>query len=248
MEIKTTDIVVASHKETLRWVEMWKAFNKVTPILPGCKFKIYRTGDPMEGATMLVNKGREAGQWLAHIVENYDKLADVTLFVQADLGASFGQNPNEWPQDLNVFKRMRLPVVDGGGCCELGPIDDYSYYGWPSLSRVRVSVTTPGFGEKHNRGFGPNLAASPADPEIKLLWGEKTPSLINWSAGGMEFGAQHMLTRGFIRRLPKEYYSNILDAVRNYELAHWLEFGKWPVIIYDVFRQGPLRDPSPTKA
>jgi hypothetical protein len=96
-------------------------------MLPGCEFKIYRTGDKMEGATMLINKGREAGQWLAHIVENYDNLADVTLFVQADLGASFGANPNEWPHDLNVFKRMRLPE-DGKGCCELGPIDDYSFY------------------------------------------------------------------------------------------------------------------------
>jgi len=247
MEIKTTDIVVASYKETLRWVEMWKAFNKVIPMLPGCKFKIYRTGDKMEGATMLINKGREAGQWLAHIVENYDNLADVTLFVQADLGASFGQNPNEWPHDLNVFKQMRLPV-DGKGCCELGPIDDYSFYCWPSLNRIRVSATEPGFDEPYNRGFGP-ARLSPSDQEIKLLWGDHAPNEIRWSNGGMEFGAQHMLTRGFIRRLPKEYYSDLLAAVRNHELAHWLEFGKWPVIIYDIYRQGPLRrDSSSTKA
>ena len=242
MEIKTTDIVVASYKETLRWVEMWKAFNKVIPMLPGCEFKIYRTGDQMDGARMLINRGREAGQWLAHVVENYDSLADVTLFVQADLGASFGQNPNDWPHDLNVFKRMRLP--DRGGCCELGPIDDYSFYNWPSLTRIRASVAEPGFGERHNRGIGPSHDPVPAEKEIRMLWGDRTPSLIQWSAAGMEFGAQHMVTRGFIRRLPKEYYARALDAVRGHELAHWLEFGKWPVIIYDIFRQGPLRDAS----
>lgn len=190
---------------------------------------------------MIENRGREAGQWLYHIVESYDNLADVTFFVQADLGASFGVSGEEWPQDLNVFKKFRLPRTQG--CCEIGPVDDFSFYTWPTLERIRCVVGESGITEDHIKGFGPATRGEPPSPEVRLLWGEKTPELIKWPAGGSFLGAQHVLTRNFIRRLPREYYSDTLDAVKRHELAHWLEFGKWPTIIYDIFRQGPLRTP-----
>lgn len=231
-----TEIVVASYKETLRWVDLWNCFNSVSQILPDCTVKIYRTGEQMDGATMIENRGREAGQWLYHIVENYDNLADATFFVQADLGASFGINGDEWPQDLNVFKRLRLPMTQG--CCEIGPIDDFSFYIWPTLERVRCVVGEQGIAEEHIKGFGPGKPEQPS-PEVSLIWGI-SPKTIKWPTGGAFLGAQHLVTRNFIRRLPRDYYSDVLDAVKKHELAHWLEFGKWPTIIYDIFRQGPL--------
>lgn len=185
---------------------------------------------------MTENRGREAGQWLCHIVQNYDNLADVTFFVQADLGASFGVSGSEWPQDLNVFKKFRLPNKN-----ELGPIDDFSFYVWPSFDRIRCVVGEPGLGEEHIRGFGPKVEADATEPEVRFLW-ENAPKNIRWPTNfGMAYlGGQHVVTRKFIRRLPKSYYSNAWDAVKKHELAHWLEFGKWPTIVYDIFRQGPL--------
>lgn len=235
-EIKT-EIVIASYMETLNWVGVFKCFNDNLGLLPSCKFTIYRTGNSMDGAFMLTNRGREAGQWLTHIVERYETLADVTFFVQADLGASFGVSGDIWPQDMNVIKQFRLPT--GGREPFQSPVDDFSFRIWPNWDRVRCIVSEPKMTEQYN--FGISLGhPEPTPPEVRLIW-DKAPEKIQWPQGGNFLGAQHVLTRKFIHRLPRSYYEDILQKVRKHELAHWLEFGKWPTIIYDIFRQGPLK-------
>ena len=233
----TTEIVIASHKETLAWVELFECFNAKLGVLPECEISVYRTGTIFPNAKMLDNHGREAGQWLAHIVHRYDSLADATFFVQADLGAAFGANPNEWPHDLNLLKKFRLPEL----------LDDHGFYIWPTMERVRCVVGEPGLREAHIRGIGPGRPeATPR--EVFLFW-ENAPKEIFWPAGGSFLGAQHILTRNFIHRLPKSYYCKALDVVKKHEeLAHWLEHGKWPAVIYDIFRQGPLRDAPPAQS
>lgn len=222
------EIVVASYNESLAWVDVFKCFNDRLRLLPNCEVAIYRTGKRMDGAVMLENKGREAGQWLAHIVERYETLADVTFFVQADLGAAFGLDGSEWPHDLNAIKQFK--PASG----------DFSFSIWPSLDRVRCVIGEPGMTEEYNVGIGPgHPEATPS--EVRLLWGDCAPEVIRWPQGGHFLGAQHVLTRKFIHRLPRSYYEDILGKVRKHELAHWLEFGKWPTIIYDIFRQGPLK-------
>lgn len=233
----TTEIIVASYKEPLMWIDLWKAANGNGRIIPNCKFTIYRTGDEWEGAIKLENRGREAGQWLEHIVRNYDNLADVNLFVQADLAASIGFGASGlWPKDLNLLKSIRLPKGE-----DKGPIDDFCFYPWPSFQRIRCVVGEPGILEEHMRGEGPGSPEPPHD-YVKLLW-ENVPEKVRWPSGnGIHFMAgQFMVTRNFIRRLPKDYYEKCLNAVREHSLAHALEFAGWPVVIFDIFRQGPLR-------
>lgn len=241
-----TEIIVASYKEPLFWIYLFEAANRTGGIIPDCKFIIYRTGDDWEGAIRLPNKGREAGQWLAHIVRNYDKLADVSLFVQADLAASigFGASGN-WPKDLNLLKSIRLPSESEGE----GGIDDFSFYPWPSFQRIRCVVGEPGIREEHIKGWGPSKELLPPPDYVKHFW-ENPPDKIKFPDGnGIHFMAgQFMVTRNFIRRLPLAYYEKCLSAACDYELAHALEFGGWPTIIFDIFRQGPLRDTPPTQS
>lgn len=73
----SVQVVIASYNEDLRWLK-W---------LPeDWSLQIYNTKadrqDLPAGAIKLPNTAREAGQYLAHIVRNYDDLADVTLFLQ----------------------------------------------------------------------------------------------------------------------------------------------------------------------
>jgi hypothetical protein len=245
MENKRTDIIVASYKEKLHWVKVLEEVLPKAKILPNLNFKIYRTGEIIESATQLPNKGLEAGQWLSHIVENYDNLADYNFFVQADLFASCGADSDLWPQDLNLIKNFRLPNER-----ELGPVDDYCFYTWPRMERIRCSIGEVGMTEANVKGLGPNLKKEYTEKTVKLFWGDATPEMIVWPStlGGAFQAAQHLITKKFIQRLPREYYENALHVTKKYELAHWLEFGKWPTIIYDIYRQGPLREYVVAKA
>lgn len=83
------EVVVASYKEPLEWLE-WLPKGK------GIKHTIYRATDDLlevrEGTIgpkkipviHIPNGGREAGQYLWHIVHNYKTLAKLTVFLQGD--------------------------------------------------------------------------------------------------------------------------------------------------------------------
>ena len=67
-------LVVARYREDLNWLGN-------TP--PGVTAVVYDKGpNPMPGAGALENVGREAHTYLHHICENYEELADVTVFCQ----------------------------------------------------------------------------------------------------------------------------------------------------------------------
>lgn len=234
---KTTEIIVASYKEQLNWIKILEAALPYIEILPNLKFKIYRTGHHLDGSTHLENRGLEANQWLSHIVLNYDNLADYNFFVQADLGLSARYDANCWPKDLNVIKSFKLPDETPQ---ELGPIDDFSFYTWPYMQRIRCAINEKGMSEEHVKGIPPELTKKYTEDNVKLFWKEKTPEMITWPSSGNFMAAQHLVTKNFIHRLPKEHYEGALDVVKKYEMAHWLEHGKWPTIVYDIYRQGPL--------
>jgi len=67
------EFVVARYNEDLSWSE---------PIKHLCT--VYNKGPELEGfpTVVLPNVGREAHTYLTHIIRNYDKLADITVFFQ----------------------------------------------------------------------------------------------------------------------------------------------------------------------
>ena len=107
---KKKEIVIASYRENLDWVLK----------LPNdWHVSIYNTlGAPREFPARgrvtanLPNYGREASQWLAHIVLNYDNLAEFTLFVQADR--------KHLPEEIDKILNAESP-----------PSDNFRYVGAP---------------------------------------------------------------------------------------------------------------------
>ncbi len=70
------ELVVARYNEDLSWL---KKINK------NIKITIYNKGDPINFKNIkLPNVGRESHTYLTHILNNYDNLADITIFTQAD--------------------------------------------------------------------------------------------------------------------------------------------------------------------
>jgi hypothetical protein len=68
------NIVVAKYNENVEWTK--KLNHKLT---------IYNKGnEPIEGSIKLKNVGREGETFLYHIVNNYDNLDDVTVFLQGN--------------------------------------------------------------------------------------------------------------------------------------------------------------------
>jgi hypothetical protein len=66
------EVVLARYKEDISWAKN----------LSGCKLTIY---NKFEGQNLLPNVGYEAHTYLHHIVTNYDDLAEITVFSQANL-------------------------------------------------------------------------------------------------------------------------------------------------------------------
>ena len=67
------ELVVARFDEDLAWLKRVPKKFQIT---------VYNKGDGLSGGIRLANEGREAHTYLHHLVERYDSLADVTVFVQ----------------------------------------------------------------------------------------------------------------------------------------------------------------------
>jgi Protein of unknown function (DUF3431) len=75
-------VIVSRYNEDVSWTKLFK--NVV----------IYNKGEPLEGdynQIMLENVGREGHTYYKHIVDNYEKLDDFTVFLQ---GNPFDHSPN----------------------------------------------------------------------------------------------------------------------------------------------------------
>jgi hypothetical protein len=69
-----TEVVISKYNENCEWIEKIKH-----------KTIIYdKSESPINGSIVRPNIGREAETLLYHIIENYDKLPDITIFLQGD--------------------------------------------------------------------------------------------------------------------------------------------------------------------
>jgi hypothetical protein len=82
-------LVIARYNETIDWSSRYKRI-------------LYNKGVPLPGSVVLPNIGREAHTYLFHIVENYDRLDDYTVFLQ---GNPFDHSPNLFRQ-LDTFATL----------------------------------------------------------------------------------------------------------------------------------------------
>ena len=94
-------IIVARYNEDVDWLSKYKDF-KITIYNKG---KNLRKND-FSNIIELENVGRESHTWLYHIVENYEKLNDYNIFLQAqidDLNCMAYRNPNDYIKNIDKY-------------------------------------------------------------------------------------------------------------------------------------------------
>lgn len=98
MKQKTTDLVIARYKEDINWLTNISQIELIDQIYIYNKF--YTESDFIEKHCRnisLPNIGREAHTYLYHIVQNYNQLNDVTVFLQGD----------PFPHSMGLEKQLR---------------------------------------------------------------------------------------------------------------------------------------------
>lgn len=85
------DMVIARYKEDITWLESFKSL-EINKIIYNKYFK---------EDIFLENIGRESHTYLYHIIKNYDNLADITIFTQAN---PFDHSPDFINKIINCVK------------------------------------------------------------------------------------------------------------------------------------------------
>ena len=94
-------LIISRFNENLDWLKAYKNFNIV----------IYNKGDTILSNSFnniinIDNVGRESHTWLYHIVENYQNLNDITIFLQGnihDLNCIAYLNPNDYLKNIDKY-------------------------------------------------------------------------------------------------------------------------------------------------
>lgn len=105
------EIVIARYNENLNWLKL---------LDPNIKITIYNKGksDIEYSSIALPNVGRESHTYLYHLVNNYDNLADITIFCQGD---SIFHSP-DFIELVNTHRT------------KFEPIQPLSAYYWPPMT------------------------------------------------------------------------------------------------------------------
>ncbi len=94
-------LIIARYNEDLYWLKKYNNL-KITVYNKGLKLK----DDIFYDVINLENKGRESHTFLYHIVNNFNNLDDISIFLQGridDLGCKAFLNPNEYCNNINKY-------------------------------------------------------------------------------------------------------------------------------------------------
>lgn len=105
-EESTVDLVIARYEEDLTWVN--DVSNNFTRIL------IYNKGSPYKFNNIptipLKNIGKEGHTYLYHVLNNFDSLADVTVFVSGSTW-TYEQKKNEFLKIIDHLKHTKSSII-----------------------------------------------------------------------------------------------------------------------------------------
>jgi hypothetical protein len=202
----TFDIVVARYKEDISWVYD-APFNKCNPV-------IYNKGpaDLNIKYITLPNVGKCEHTCIYHIVNNYDKLADVTLFTT---GSSFRDNI-----ECSYMKEIIQKVLESKNTCmaKCG-IDMIEYASEFTMDHYQSE-------DLQNRDGNDNVPTLPADTRPFKNWfikyiGEDRKEFKACGVKGI-----FAVSKKHIRNFPRDSYIRILEQLETHispEAGHYVE-------------------------
>lgn len=178
------EVVVARCHESLAWLRRVPENIKIT---------VYDKGDGSSSGQSLPNLGREAQTYLHHIVDHYDRLAELTVFVQG--------HPFDHAPDLHRFLRS---LADGDR-----QVDDFYWLGFlvdtDDARGRRLFVPwskNPHREELDMESFSRRVFGTPAEEEYTFFC-----------------GGQFAVTRDLIRRRGRDFYQQAAEVACNFPHA-----------------------------
>src|SRR5271170_5965957 len=202
------EIVIAHYNENLDW-------------LSGCAdcVTIYSKGETPKArfrrVQSLPNVGRESHTYLSHIVRNYDRLADVTLFLQGNIHDWNDGTPPHTDFPISTLKR-KASSMSRNSMIAFGRIKEFQ--DWDGIPWL-----TDGTGYFERRGKGIRMSGLTPGQFWKFIFGADHPQSIKFSQGALFAVGADVITRR-----PLKFWQNLLKYFedlnhKNPEEGHYME-------------------------
>jgi hypothetical protein len=216
---KNQEIVIARYNENLNWINE-EPFNR-HPIIIYNKSNNdnFASSDNIKKVVNLPNVGRETNSYFYHIIENYDNLADITIFLpgSADLN-------NKYERSINLVKHVE----------EIGETTMSCYYN-DNFVQNNYNFEIDDYMSSHENNRDINNDSSMQISNIRPFG--------NWFNNNFTSGEINncislnsiiAISRKNILQKPKSFYENLnnqLNTHQNPEVGHFLE-RSWQAIFY----------------
>lgn len=174
--IKNIDIVIARYKENITWIDTLNLNPRINNIYIYNKF--------YNESIQLPNVGREAHTYLYHIINNYNNLDDINIFVQGD----------PFPHSHNFYKKIS-ELINTTDNFDIIPLGNITIENENNINRKHKAL--------HPHGLF--LAYF-----MDLLFDIKID--INQTVN-VSYGAQFACSKQAIRNRPIEFYQFLLKFV-----------------------------------
>jgi len=203
------ELVVARYEEDISWLEeLHDIYSKII---------IYNKGSPLttiipkSEVYCLPNDGREGYVYLHHVIQNYNTLADITLFVQGSAWST-ADKQHRLLRTINALKQIGTSSVIYGN---KDPIYIKSVYNF-KIDNYKIT----------------NLDNLKKNPESSLYLCKDRPlgkwfrkHFPNENIRCVSFMGTVAALRTDIQKRPVEFYKNLFEEVshKNPEVEHYLE-------------------------
>jgi len=219
-EILSTKLVVNRYMEDVRWLNY----------LPELAAVVYDKGGssdllpkPRRNLQIIKvdNTGREDGGMLRYIINNYDSLDNLTVFLQ---GWPFDHCPGLMSSARSSVRKALAPFISHDTPSGLWPVTT-TFYQY-SLPDAQVGLMVSIFEGLYGPGVRENATKVYRQFCEQVVGGECPPN--QWVA----YGAQWAVTKDRIRKKPKSFYENSIALGEGFEskLRGLVLEALWPVI------------------
>jgi hypothetical protein len=206
----TYEVVVARYAEDLSWI-------RNIPFLANKAITIYNKGDPLKnkipGAKIekLPNIGREGHTYLHHIIENYDNLADITMFLPGSTW-TFEQKRFQLNTMISYLQNgIYKSIIVGINDPKKVPLEfNFEISKYEPTSRENM--------KKNGEVYTQRAKIRPYGKWLDALFPGETIKCITYRG-------VVVATREDIQKRPKEFYQNLIKHLdsSNPEAGHFVE-------------------------
>ena len=208
-------IVIARYNENLSWLKK-KVFHYPYVVYNKGQNSDFYKSDMFVKEIKLKNVGRETHSYFTHIVNNYDALDDLTIFVPGSL-----ETKNRYKRSIRLMQEAN---GDTFSCLRGNVFEQHKTF------KIDNYLCT----NKKNSALNPDSTIKKSKTRPFGKWYNKTFKQGHKKSICFTMNSMFALTKETILRKPKSYYESLLQQVNdhhNHEEVHYFERA-WDTVFY----------------